>query len=181
MSLVLMERAKKKLSNGEGWHKIDMSDDCEFYIDNYSKPGMPPKFSLYNSTGKIVKVLEDNSAAKKMMDSFDWIDKEFVTMNIFDSVELFGYLMKPSNFDSTKKYPLMMFLYGGPGDQEVTKAWDGNSRELYNKMLVQNGYVVACFDNRGTGGRGTKFKKVTYKELGKYETIDQIEIARKTR
>ncbi len=172
-------KGKTKLSRGESWHSIDMSDDCAFYIDNYSKPGMPPKYSLHTSAGKLVKVLEDNAIAKKTMDSFDWIDKDFISMNIFDSVELYGYIMKPSNFDSTKSYPLMMFLYGGPGDQEVTKNWDGSSRELYNKMLVQNGYIVACFDNRGTGGRGTKFKKITYKELGKYETIDQIEIARK--
>ncbi len=172
-------KGKRKLSQGDGWHTIDMSDDCKYYIDNYSSPGMPPKYSLYNSSGKLVKVLENNSEVNKTLNAMEWNPKEFISMTIFDSVELNGYIIKPSDFDSTKKYPLMMFLYGGPGSQKVKKDWDGSNRELYHKMLAQNGYMIACFDNRGTGGRGTKFKKITYKELGKYETMDQVEVARK--
>lgn len=172
-------KGKTKLSRGEGWHSIDMSEDCKFYIDNYSKPGVPPVYSLYNSSGKLIKVLEDNAEAVKTLNTFEQSPKEFITMNLFDSVDLNGYIIKPLDFDSTKKYPLMMFVYGGPGSQKVKKDWDGSSRELYHKMLAQNGYMIACFDNRGTGGRGTKFKKVTYKNLGKYESLDQIEVARK--
>lgn len=171
-------KGKKRLSQGEGWHSINMSDDSKYYIDTYSKPGMPPKYSLHASSGKLIKVLEGNEKCAEKMKGFEWNPKEFTTMTIFDSVELNGYIIKPSNFDPNKKYPLMMFLYGGPGSQQVTKKWDGGSRDLFHRMLAQNGYVIACFDNRGTGGRGSKFKKITYKELGKYETIDQIEIAR---
>jgi len=84
-----------------------------------------------------------------------------------------AWIMKPKNFDKNKKYPLFIFQYSGPGSQQVTNTWDtGNG--LWFNHLVQKGYIVACIDGRGTGFRGTKYKKVTYKNLGKYEIEDQI-------
>ena len=86
-------------------------------------------------------------------------------------------MIKPPNFDENKEYPLYMFLYGGPGAQQVTNSFGGTKYYWY-QMLAQKGYIVACVDNRGTGGKGAGFKKITYKELGKYETIDQINAAK---
>lgn len=169
---------KKQLTSAEGWHKINMSPDCKFFIDEYSAPGLAPSYTLHDGNGKKIKVLEDNAPLNAKVKSYEWNPKEFTTLKISDSVELHGYIIKPSNFDASKKYPLMMFLYGGPGSQMVKKEWDGNTRELYHKMLAQKGFVIACFDNRGTGGRGAQFKKVTYKQLGKYETEDQIAVAK---
>ena len=82
--------------------------------------------------------------------------------------------MKPHDFDETKEYPLFMYLYGGPGSQQVTDSW-GGSNFMWYQMLTQQGYIVACIDNRGTGARGSEFKKCTYQQLGKLETEDQIE------
>ncbi len=86
-------------------------------------------------------------------------------------------MIKPPNFDKNKEYPLFMFVYGGPGSQQVKNSFGGTNYYWY-QMLAQKGYIVACVDNRGTGGKGAEFKKITYKELGKYETIDQINAAK---
>ena len=110
-----------------------------------------------------------------MMD-YNLSEKEFITIYT-ENADLNAWVIKPPNFDKTKKYPLFMFLYGGPGSQRVLNNYGGNNFFWY-QMLAQKGYVVACVDNRGTGGKGAEFKKMTYKELGKYETIDQIDAAK---
>jgi dipeptidyl-peptidase-4 len=171
-------KGKERLSTGEGWHSINMSGDSKFYIDTWSKPEMPPRYALHDANGKLIKVLEDNKELSETIKEYNWNPKEYTTLTIKDSVELYGYIIKPLDFDPSKKYPLLMFLYGGPGSQQVTKRWDGYSRDLYHRMLAQKGYMIACFDNQGTGGRGADFKKMTYKQLGKIETEDQIEVAK---
>jgi dipeptidyl-peptidase-4 len=102
---------------------------------------------------------------------------EFFNFNTSDSVNLNGWILKPLGFDPEKQYPVFMYLYGGPGSQQVTDSWKGNNYWWF-QMLAQQGYIVACVDNRGTGGRGEEFKKMTYQQLGHYETIDQIEAAK---
>ena len=110
------------------------------------------------------------------MNDYGFVNKEFFSFKTSEDIELNGWMMKPANFDANKKYPVYMFLYGGPGSQQVNDSWDYNI--VWYQYLTQQGYIVACVDNRGTGGRGAKFKKVTYGQLGKYETIDQIEAAK---
>jgi len=102
---------------------------------------------------------------------------EFFTFTTSEGVELNGWMIKPKNFDSTKKYPIFMTQYSGPGSQQVTDSWKGNNYWWY-QQIAQNDYIVACIDPRGTGARGEEFKKMTYLQLGKYETIDQIEAAK---
>ena len=110
------------------------------------------------------------------MEDFNLSKKEFLTIYT-DNADLNAWIIKPPDFDEKKQYPLFMFLYGGPGSQKVLNGYGGNNFYWY-QMLAQQGYIVACVDNRGTGGKGAEFKKMTYKELGKYETIDQIDAAK---
>jgi dipeptidyl-peptidase-4 len=110
------------------------------------------------------------------MHEYGFVEKEFFKFTTSQGVELNGWMYKPANFDKNKKYPVFMHMYGGPGSQEVTNSWSYN--DVWYQLLAQKGYFVVCVDNRGTGGRGAEFKKITYGQLGKYETIDQIEAAK---
>ena len=108
---------------------------------------------------------------------YGWVNKEFVTLDNGQGTQLNGYFLKPSDFDETKSYPLLMFQYSGPGSQQVANRWAG-SHFTWHQYLVQNGYIVVVVDPRGTGYRGEEFKKMTYKQLGKYETEDMISVAK---
>jgi dipeptidyl-peptidase-4 len=109
--------------------------------------------------------------------ALDLTAPEFMTIDVDDGITLNAYLIKPKDFDPEQRYPLLMYVYGGPGSQTVRDAW-GGSRYLWHQMLAQNGYLVASVDNRGTGARGRDFKKMTYLRLGQYESADQIAAAR---
>jgi dipeptidyl-peptidase-4 len=122
-------------------------------------------------------VLEDNSALIAKMKMYKLAQKKFWKLNHSEGFELNAWIMKPVNFDSTKKYPVYMYAYGGPGSNEVNNAWDGFDYFWHN-LLTQEGYIVVCVDNRGTLGRGRQFKHATYLQLGKLETRDQLEAAR---
>jgi dipeptidyl-peptidase-4 len=111
------------------------------------------------------------------MKNYNLSTKQFFKFKTSEGVELNGWMLKPQNFDSTKKYPVYMYAYGGPGANEVNNNWDGTDYFWHN-FLNQEGYMVVCVDNRGTQGRGRQFKHSTYLQLGKLETIDQIETAK---
>ena len=102
---------------------------------------------------------------------------EFFSFETSEGGDLNGWMIKPRNFRENRQYPVFMYLYGGPGSQTVTDAWKGMNYWWF-QMLAQQGYIVVSVDNRGTGGRGEEFKKMTYQKLGHYETIDQIEAAK---
>ncbi len=167
-------KGKKSLRTEEGWHSINMGGDCKYYIDSYSSPDQPLKVSLYKTANnQLVKVLEDNSKLVNALKEFQLPRKEFFTFKTVDGTDLNGYMLKPVNFESSKKYPVLIFQYSGPGSQQAKYNW-GGSNFYWHQMLVQKGYIVAVIDPRGTGGRGQEFKKMTYKELGKYEARDHI-------
>jgi dipeptidyl-peptidase-4 len=111
-----------------------------------------------------------------MLKDFNLSPKEFFTLPTASGQQLSAWMIKPLNFDETKKYPVLMFVYGGPGDQQVLNQYDAFNGMWYQSMAAQ-GYMIVCVDGRGTGGRGREFRKVTYQQLGKYETIDQTESA----
>jgi len=167
---------KRKLSTQIGDNSIKFSENFKYYMNSYSNANTAHYYTLHNSSGKQLKILEDNAEFNKEMEEFNLTEKEFFTIKTEDA-ELNAWMIKPPDFDKNKEYPLYMFLYGGPGSQQVTNSF-GWTNYYWYQMLAQKGYIVACVDNRGTGGKGSEFKKMTYKELGKYETIDQINAAK---
>ena len=168
---------KTKLSEDLGTHSSTFSNGMKYYSNTYSTADTPPYISLHNHTGKEIRVLEDNADLSNKMEEFDLTKKEFFSFTTSEDVNLNGWMIKPSDFDASKQYPVFMFLYGGPGSQQVLNSW-GWFNYFWHQHLAQKGYIVVCVDNRGTGGRGAEFKKMTYLQLGKYETIDQIEANR---
>ena len=167
---------KTKLSIEKGTNNSSFSKGLKYYMNSASTANSPPVYTLHTADGKKLKTLENNSDFITNMLDFNLTKKEFFTIKTEDA-ELNAWMLKPPNFDENKEYPLFMFLYGGPGSQQVTNSF-GWTNYYWHQMLAQKGYIVACVDNRGTGGKGSEFKKMTYKELGKYETIDQINAAK---
>ena len=167
---------RKKLSTQIGTNSAKFSNGLKYYINTYSNANTPPIFTLHKADGSLIKTIEDNVEFQNKLEEYNISEKEFITIYT-DNADLNAWIIKPPNFDDNKKYPLFMFLYGGPGSQKVLNRYEGNNFYWY-QMLAQKGYVIACVDNRGTGGKGAEFKKMTYKELGKYETIDQIDAAK---
>ena len=167
---------RKKLSKEIGENSVKFSKNLKYYINSYSNANTPPVYSLHKSDGSLIKIIEDNELFNTKMKDFNLSKKELLTIYT-DNADLNAWIIKPSDFDPKKEYPLFMFVYGGPGSQKVLNRYGGNNFYWY-QMLAQQGYIVACVDNRGTGGKGAEFKKMTYKELGKYETIDQIDAAK---
>ncbi|HCQ15161.1 MAG TPA: S9 family peptidase, partial [Cryomorphaceae bacterium] len=133
----------------------------------------PTLETLHTSDGNQLRVIQDNTDLKARLRSYNLASKEFFTFTTEDQVELNGWIMKPFDFDPAKKYPVLMFVYGGPGSQTVKNQYDGFNH-FYYETLANQGYLIVSVDNRGTGARGRDFRTTTYQELGKFETEDQI-------
>ena len=178
-SISMDGKKKTKLSNQEGWHSINLSKDNQFYIDNFSNAAQPLTVSLFKTKGNaLVKVLEANESLKKTLNEYGIGPKEFFTYKSADgSTDLDGYLIKPFNFDASKNYPVLVYQYSGPRSSSVSNSFGGGYFYWYH-MLAQQGVLVAVIDTRGTGNRGEKFAKMTYKQLGKYELEDLLAGAR---
>ncbi|MDI9878096.1 S9 family peptidase [Flectobacillus sp. LYT7W] len=177
-SISLDGKVKKKLSIDRGVNSANFSPDFKYFILNNTASNSPLKVSLYRSANaQLVKVLEDNADLRARLTGYNISPKEFTVIKTAEGVELNSWIIKPVNFDPNKKYPLLMFVYGGPGSQQVLNQYDGANFFWY-QILAQKGYIIACVDNRGTGGRGSEFKKCTYLNLGKLEVHDQIEAAK---
>ncbi len=171
-------KKKKALAVTEGQNSASFSADFTYFINNYSSAITPPVYTLHKAlTGKKVKDILDNAALSKKLAGYEISPKEFSTINI-NGKDLNMYMIKPTDFDASKKYPLFMYQYSGPGSQNVSNSWMG-SNDYWHQLLVSQGYIVACVDGRGTGFKGSDFKKVTYLNLVKYETEDQIAAAKK--
>ena len=167
----------KKISSATGTNTAFFSNGCNYFINYYSNANTPNFITLNDNAGKQIRVLEDNKKLNDRLAEYNLTKKEFLTVTTSVGVQLNAWMIKPSNFDPAKKYPVFMFLYGGPGSQQVLDSW-GGANYMWYQMLTQKGYIVFCVDNRGTGARGAEFKKMTHLQLGKYETIDQIETAK---
>lgn len=176
-SISLKGRNKKLLSNNEGQNTAAFSKNLNYFINTYSSAETPPIYSLFSGKGKLLKVIKDNARLKEEISEYKMSQKEFSTINI-NGNDLNMWMLKPLDFDKNKKYPLLMFQYSGPGSQQVSNSWNG-SNDYWHNMLTQKGIIVVCVDGRGTGFKGAQFKKITQKELGKYEVEDQISAAKK--
>ncbi len=162
------------MTDKEGTNNVQFSSTFDYYSWSHSRINQPATYAIYDRRGKEVRSLEDNATLAVTVQKQQLV--EFIKVPTSDGLELNGYMIKPKGFSMTQEYPVLMFVYGGPGSQMVTDAWKGQNYWWF-QMLAQKGYVVACIDNRGTGARGEEFKKTTYLTLGKYETRDQIESA----
>ncbi|WP_026999977.1 S9 family peptidase [Eisenibacter elegans] len=171
-------KGKTRLTQPAGVHSIDFSHDFKYYVNTYSAANLPTQVGLHTAPdGKLVKVLQDNQDLQARLKDFRVQPKEFMTVKAADGTDLNAWIIKPHNFDENKQYPLLMFVYGGPGSQQVMNQWDSFNYFWY-QVLAEKGYVIACVDNRGTGGKGEQFKKITYGQLGKHEVADQITAAK---
>jgi len=190
-SIASSGKDKKRLSNKEGTNSAAFSADYTYYINTFSSATTPYEFTLHQvAKGKRIKdlkedneliskgrLIKDNAALLKKLEGYELVPKEFSTINI-NGNDLNMWMMKPTDFDPAKKYPMIMFQYSGPGSQQVANSWLG-SNDYWHEMLASEGYIVVCVDGRGTGYKGRDFKKVTYLNLVKYETEDQIAAAKK--
>ncbi|HPS83070.1 MAG TPA: S9 family peptidase [Bacteroidales bacterium] len=174
---VSFDGAKKKISSDLGSHSVTFSSDFAYYIDNWSDANTAPKYTIRDAKGKEQLVLEDNADLNAKMKEYGFAKEEFFSFKTSENVELNGWMIKPANMGKGKKYPVFMYMYGGPGVNTVENSF-GYFDFAWFQMLAQKGYIVVSVDNRGTGGRGEEFKKCTYMQLGKYEVADQIEAAK---
>lgn len=174
---VSFDGSKKKISSDLGSHSVTFSSDFAYYIDNWSDANTAPKYTIRDNRGKEQLVLEDNADLNAKMKEYGFAKEEFFTFKTSENVELNGWMIKPANMEKGKKYPVFMYMYGGPGVNTVENSF-GYFDFAWFQMLAQKGYIVVSVDNRGTGGRGEEFKKCTYMQLGKYEVADQIEAAK---
>ncbi len=171
-------KVKKRLTDREGTNEADFSSDFTYFINTFSSTTTPPVFTLLEAkTGKTLREIKDNGSLLEKLNGYKISPKEFSTISI-NGNDLNMWMIKPMDFDPSKKYPLLMYQYSGPGSQSVDNSWMG-SNDYWYEMLASEGYIIACVDGRGTGFKGRDFKNVTYKELGKYEVEDQIAVAKK--
>ena len=169
---------KVQLCKNTGTNAATFSHNFKYYINAFSSALQPTIYSLNESkSGKQVQVIENNVDLNETLKSYNLPAKEFFVLKTEKGNELNAWILKPKDFDATKKYPVFMFQYSGPGSQQVINEWNSYD-DYWFMMLAQNGYIVACVDGRGTGFKGANFKKVTYKQLGKYEVEDQIDAAK---
>lgn len=169
---------KVRLSTQKGTSSATFSPDYSLFINAFSSATEPPKYTLNEvKSRKEIKTIVDNSALKSRLQRFDLPNKEFFELTTEKGHKLNAWIIKPKNFDPSKKYPVLMHQYSGPGSQQVDNAWNATD-DYFHYMLTQEGYIVVTVDGRGTGFKGAAFKKCTYKELGKYEVEDQIDAAK---
>lgn len=177
-SIATNGKKKKRLTAIEGTNTADFSADHTYFINTYSSTNTPYTFTLHRaSDGKELKKIKDNRVLAQKLAGLAMSPKEFSTINI-NGNDLNMYMIKPPDFDETKRYPLFMYQYSGPGSQQVANRWLGPN-DYWHQLLASEGYVVVCVDGRGTGLKGRDFKKATQRELGKYEVEDQISAAEK--
>ncbi|MBK8413596.1 MAG: S9 family peptidase [Bacteroidetes bacterium] len=165
------------ISPSTGTSDAKFSANFKFYFITNSKIDQPHIVTLHIWSGKQVRVIKDNKKVSESMSGYNLSKTEFFNFTTSEGVSLNGWMIKPTDFNPSKKYPVFQYMYGGPNSQTVKNEWLGPNY-FWFQMLAQNGYIIVSVDNRGTGARGEAFNKCIYKQLGKLETIDQIEVAK---
>lgn len=169
----------KRLTTQKGVNSAEFSEGCKYFINVFSDINTPYVTTLRDAKGNVVRVLEDNEKLKQAYQKLNIGKPEIFSFKTSEGVELNGWMVKPADFDASKQYPVIMYQYSGPGDQQVHNSWaNGNAGGLiWEHRLAQKGYIVACVDGRGTGGRGRDFQQCTYMTMGDKESKDQVETA----
>jgi dipeptidyl-peptidase-4 len=178
-SILPSGKNKVRLTQKTGTNDADFSADYTYFINTFSSAETPYEFTLHQAkNGKLLREIKNNNDLKNRLASFKISPKEFSTIHI-NGEDLNMYMIKPLDFDPNKKYPLFMYQYSGPGSQNVSNSWMG-ANDYWHEMLANTqDIIIVCVDGRGTGFKGRDFKKMTQKELGKYEVQDQIAVAKK--
>lgn len=170
----------ERLSSQEGTNSAIFSGDYKYFVNTWSDYENPYVFTVRDNRGKVISTLVDNKALKQKTIDYGFQKKETFSFTTSEGVKLDGWMIKPAGFDASKKYPVIMFQYSGPGNQQVMNSWGTGSMGqgcAYDEYLAQQGYIVVCVDGRGTGGRGAEWEKCTYQHLGNLEAKDQVETA----
>ena len=170
---------RTRLSQEKGYHSAIFSKGCQYYLNTYSNLTTPPVYTLCSATGKVLKTVEDNAELKARLATLPMGKAEIFSLTTADGIQLNGWMVKPVNFNPDKKYPVLMYQYSGPGSQEVHNSYNNGTMGglMWERRLAEKGYIVVCVDGRGTGGRGSDFKRCTYLKMGDLESHDQVETA----
>ena len=170
----------ERLTDNVGWNDAIFSEGYRYFINTYSNINQPPVYTIRKNTGKMSVVLINNKSLSNKLGEYDISKKEMFSFTTSEGVKLNGWMIKPVDFDASKKYPVIMYQYGGPGNQQVLDKWGIGALgqgAIYEEYLAQQGFICVCVDGRGTGGRGADFEKCTYLRLGEKESEDQVETA----
>jgi dipeptidyl-peptidase-4 len=168
-------KGKERITHAAGNHQVDVSPRGDYFIDTYSDIHTPTSVDLCDGKGKLIRNLTMNQGVMEYLETHHYSERELFSFTTSDGQRIDGYLVKPMDFDTANSYPLLLSVYGGPGSQGVYNSFETSGWIQY---LSQQGYVVANINNRGNGGYGSKFEKVVYRQLGKWETNDFAEAAR---
>ena len=170
----------ERLTDTNGWNKAIFSGDYKYFLNTWSNYNTPYVFTIRDSKGKVLSTPVDNKELKEKIKTYGFNGRETFSFTTSEGVKLDGWMVKPKDFDTNKKYPVILFQYSGPGSQQVIDAWNAGSMGnggAFDYYLAQQGFIVVCVDGRGTGGRGATFEKCTYLRIGELESRDQIETA----
>ena len=170
----------ERLTDTNGWNKAVFSGDYKYFLNTWSNYNTPYVFTIRDSKGKVLSTPIDNKELKEKVKTYGFNGRETFSFTTSEGVKLDGWMVKPKDFDTNKKYPVILFQYSGPGSQQVIDAWNAGSMGnggAFDYYLAQQGFIVVCVDGRGTGGRGAAFEKCTYLRIGELESRDQVETA----
>ena len=170
----------ERLTNQEGWNTAIFSGDYQYFINTWSDYNTPYVYTTRNNDGKLIATNVDNHELKAKTQQYGWSKREAFSFTTSEGIKLDGWIVKPAQFNTSKKYPVIMYQYSGPGSQQVVNSWSAGAMGqggAFDQYLAQQGFIVVCVDGRGTGGRGANFEKSTYLKLGDLESKDQVEAA----
>ena len=170
----------ERLTDTNGWNKAIFSGDYKYFLNTWSNYNTPYVFTIRDNKGKVLSTPVDNKELKEKVKTYGFNGRETFSFTTSEGVKLDGWMVKPKDFDTNKKYPVILFQYSGPGSQQVIDAWNAGSMGnggAFDYYLAQQGFIVVCVDGRGTGGRGSAFEKCTYLRIGELESRDQVETA----
>lgn len=168
-SASLLGGEPKRLSNREGVHRVKMASNSRYYLDTFSSPLTPQQISLFSGDGKFLTYIDENKQPE--LDQYHLQEMDFIEVKGENGLTYHAFMIKPPGFNPEKKYPVLIYVYGGPHSQRVIKEFTG----LWHQLMVQKGYIVFCLDNRGTDNRGLAWSTAVYRQLGKLELEDQLE------